>query len=76
MNDYIEMLRTEHGYKGVYITSREGTVLAATERELIGSNIVSRDYCREALNGHVFISRIQRVARGKAKTKREMLNLP
>ena len=65
LSDYIEMLRMEHGYKGVYITSREGTILTATERELIGSNIVSRDYCREALNGHVFISRIQRVARGK-----------
>ena len=36
---------------------------------MIGSNIVSRDYCREALNGHVFISRIQRVARGKRKQK-------
>ncbi|MCR4320864.1 MAG: PAS domain S-box protein, partial [Candidatus Brocadiaceae bacterium] len=70
LNDYIEMFRMEHGYKGVYITSREGTILAATERELIGSNIVSRDYCREALNGHVFISGIQRVARGESENKK------
>src|SRR3972149_5172417 len=70
LSDYIEMLRMEHGYKGVYITSREGTILAATERELIGSNIVSRDYCREALNGHVFISKIQRVARGESENKK------
>ena len=56
--------------RGVYITSREGTILAATERELIGSNIVSRDYCREALNGRVFISGIQRVARWESENKK------
>ena len=70
LNDYIEMLRAEHKYEGVYITSREGTVLMATGKEWVGSNLISRDYCREALNGHVFISRIQRVARGESENKK------
>ena len=42
----------------------------ATGKEWVGSNLISRDYCREALNGHVFISRIQRVARGESENKK------
>ena len=70
LNDYIEMLRAEHKYEDVYVTSRDGTVLVATGKEWVGSNLISRDYCREALNGHVFISRIQRVARGESENKK------
>src|SRR5574337_1169019 len=44
LNDYIEMLRAEHKYEDVYVTSREGIVLAATGKEWVGSNLISRDY--------------------------------
>src|SRR3989339_1527372 len=70
LNDYIEMLRAEHKYEDVYITSREGTVLVATGKEWVGSNLISRDYCREALNGHVFISRIQYFVRNEGENKK------
>ncbi|MBI2471955.1 MAG: PAS domain S-box protein [Planctomycetes bacterium] len=69
LNDYIEMLRTEYGYKGISIISRGGTVLVATEKEWVGSNLMSSDYCREALNGHIFISRIQRFVKGDGENK-------
>jgi len=66
LHDYIEILRTESVYKDVYIISRDGTILVATERERAGSNFMSRDYCREALNGRVFISKIHHFAWGEA----------
>lgn len=74
LKNYIEMLRTEYGYKGVSITSRDGIVLVATESELVGSNLMGFDYCREALNGNVFASRIQcfaRIENGKKKCDSE-----
>ena len=71
LNDHIEMLRAEHKYEDVYITSREGTVLAATGKEWVGSNLITRDYCREALNGHVFISRIQYFVRNEGEDKKD-----
>ncbi|KXK29735.1 MAG: two-component sensor kinase [Candidatus Brocadia sinica] len=68
--EYIEMIKTEYGYKSVYIISRDGTVLVSTEREQVGSNIMSHDYCREALNGRIFISRIQRLLPGEGENKK------
>ncbi|HHT9136889.1 MAG TPA: PAS domain S-box protein [Candidatus Wunengus sp. YC60] len=70
LNDYIEMLRTEYGYKGISIISRGGNVLVATEKEWVGSNLMSSDYCREALNGHIFISGIQRFVKGEGENKK------
>ncbi|MDE1889684.1 MAG: PAS domain S-box protein [Planctomycetota bacterium] len=70
LKNYIEMLSVEYGYKGVSITSRDGIVLVATENELAGTNLMGFDYCREALNGNVFASRIQYFARGENDKKR------
>jgi PAS domain S-box-containing protein len=69
LHDYLEMLKSEYGYKDVYITSQSGNVLEATEKKLVGSNILGYDYCREALNGNVSVSRIQRYPNGKGKDK-------
>ena len=69
LHDYIEMLRSEYGYKDVYITSQNGNVLEATEKKSLGTNILGYDYCKEALNGNIFVSRIQRYANGKGKDK-------
>lgn len=74
--DYMEMLRAEYGYKGISITLRDGIILAATEKEWVGSNIVSYDYCREALNGTVFISRIQLFAQPGSKNKESNSGVP
>lgn len=69
--DYIGMVKTEYGYKSVYIASRDGTVLVSTEREQAGSNIMSYDYCREALNGYVFISGVQHPLQGKSGNEKD-----
>ncbi|MDR4507498.1 MAG: PAS domain S-box protein [Candidatus Brocadiaceae bacterium] len=65
LQDYTEMLRTEYGYKAVCVTSRDGLVLAATEESLTGSNIMDQPYCREALNGNLFLSKIQPSIQGE-----------
>ncbi len=57
--DYIDMLKKDHEHLGVCITSTDGTVVVATEKGWVGSNIIGSDYCREALNGSIFISKIQ-----------------
>lgn len=59
VQDYINMLRGEYGYKNIYITSREGVVLLATDKKWVGFDMIRRDYCSEALNGNVFVSKIQ-----------------
>lgn len=68
--DCIDMVRTEYGYKMVYIVSCDGTVLVATQRQLIGSNMLSYDYCREGLNGTIYISKIQCLDQGEGESKK------
>ncbi|MEP9411852.1 MAG: PAS domain S-box protein, partial [Candidatus Brocadia sp.] len=68
--DYIEMVKTEYGYKSVYIASRDGTVLVSTESEQAGTNIMNYDYYREALNGRIFVSRIQRLPHSESRNKK------
>ncbi|MDQ1271490.1 MAG: hypothetical protein QG591_120 [Planctomycetota bacterium] len=68
--DCIDMVRTEYGYKMVYIVSCDGTVLVATQRQLIGSNMLSYDYCREGLNGTICISKIQCLDQGEGESKK------
>ncbi|HHT9142262.1 MAG TPA: PAS domain S-box protein [Candidatus Wujingus californicus] len=60
LNNFAEMIRNEYGYNGVSITSSDGTTLVAAENESRGANLIGYDYCREALNGKIFISGIQR----------------
>lgn len=76
LNEYLGMVQSEYGYQAARVVSRDGTVLVDTERETIGSNIMNDDYCREALNGNIFISKIQHlVPRGK-KEKRDASAVP
>ncbi|MEK7699987.1 MAG: cache domain-containing protein, partial [Planctomycetota bacterium] len=63
--DYLEMLRTEYGFKDVHIVTQDGLVLVSTERKLVGSSMADHDYCREALNGNIFVSRIQSFVQDK-----------
>ncbi|MGQ3684787.1 MAG: PAS domain S-box protein [Candidatus Loosdrechtia sp.] len=72
LNDYIEMVKAEYGYKGVCVTSQDGIVIAATEGNLSGYKMVNYDYCREALNGNVFLSRIQWIAWRGGKSKADI----
>lgn len=69
LNDYIGTIKKEYGYKAVYITSRDGTVLVATERQQVGSNMLRNDYCKEALNGNVCISKIQSSVQNENENK-------
>jgi Cache domain. len=76
LNEHLEMVKSEYGYKAVRITSRDGTVLVATERGCVGSNVMNDDYCREALNGNVFLSKIQYLVSGERKNKQSDGNVP
>ncbi len=74
--DYIEMVRAECGYRAIYITSRDGTVFVATERQRAGSNFMGYDYCREALNGSIFISKMQYLVQDENEDKKGDSNGP
>ncbi|MBI5306851.1 MAG: cache domain-containing protein, partial [Planctomycetes bacterium] len=63
--DYIEMLRTEYGFKDVHIVTQDGLVLISTERKMTGVSMADYDYCKEALNGKIFVSRIQNFTQDK-----------
>lgn len=76
LNDYLEMVKSEYGYKAIRITSADGTVLVATEPGRIGSNIMNEDYCREALNGNVFLSKVQYPAPEEKKDEQTGNNVP
>ncbi|MBI5307964.1 MAG: HAMP domain-containing protein [Planctomycetes bacterium] len=78
---YLEMLRTEYGFKDVHIVTPDGLVLVSTEQKLTGTSMLDYDYCKEALGGNVFVSRIQSYTQDKggglvAKTPAMFISAP
>jgi len=55
---YLETVRNEYGYKGVFICNDKGLVTIATAEEGIGNDISKTDYFHEALQGKTFVSGI------------------
>ncbi|GAN35265.1 MAG: PAS domain S-box protein [Candidatus Brocadia sp. AMX2] len=55
---YIETVRNECGYKGVYISNDKGSVTVSTRAEEIGNDISKTDYFREGIQGNTFVSGI------------------
>ncbi|KXK25643.1 MAG: hypothetical protein UZ01_03227 [Candidatus Brocadia sinica] len=55
---YIETVRNECGYKGVYISNDKGSVTVSTREEEIGNDISKTDYFREGIQGNTFVSGI------------------
>lgn len=81
VSEYLEMLRTEYGFKDVHIITPDGLVLVSTEQKLTGTSMADYDYCKEALGGNVFVSRIQNFAQDKggglvAKTPTMFISAP
>lgn len=55
---YLEAVRNEYGYKGVFISNDKGLVTLATAEEEIGNNISKTDYFDKAIQGKTFVSDI------------------
>lgn len=55
---YLETVRNEYGYKGVFISNDKGLVTIATEEEGVGNDISQTDYFNEAIQGKTFVSGI------------------
>lgn len=55
---YLEAVRNEYGYKGVFISNDKGLVTLATAEEEIGNDISKTDYFDKAIQGKTFVSDI------------------
>lgn len=55
---YLETVRNEYGYKGVFISNDKGLVTIATGEEGVGNDISQTAYFNEAIQGKTFVSGI------------------
>ncbi|MCF6156904.1 MAG: PAS domain S-box protein [Candidatus Brocadia sp.] len=53
---YLETVRNEYGYKGVFISNDKGLVTIATVEEGVGNDISETEYFQEAMQGKTFVS--------------------
>ncbi|NUO09520.1 MAG: cache domain-containing protein [Candidatus Brocadia sp.] len=54
--NYLEFIRDEYGYKGIFICDSSGIVKLATEKNLVGMNVSGEDFFVEAKKHGVFVS--------------------
>ena len=55
---YFDYLWKEYGSKEIFIADREGVVRIASRKEIVGTNISTRDYFRSSIKGVFFTSNI------------------
>ncbi|TVM03210.1 MAG: PAS domain S-box protein [Candidatus Brocadia sp. WS118] len=55
---YLEVVKSEYGFKGVLVSNDKGVVTVATAGEDVGSDISQMDYFNQALQGNTFVSNI------------------
>ncbi len=55
---YLETVRNEYGYKGIFISNDKGLVTIATVDEGVGNDISKIEYFSEAIQGKSFVSGI------------------
>lgn len=55
---YLEVIRSEYGFKGVFISNDKGLVTLATAGENLGGDVSQTDYFREAMQGRGYVSDI------------------
>ncbi len=55
---YLETVKADYGYKGIFVSNDKGWVTVATVEEGMGNNISKTDYFREAIQGKTFVSGI------------------
>ncbi|MCF6147186.1 MAG: PAS domain S-box protein [Candidatus Kuenenia sp.] len=59
LSEYMEKIKTEYGYKTIYVVSLDGNIVVSTGKTAERSNILEYDYCRKALEGNIFTSDIK-----------------
>jgi hypothetical protein len=58
--NYLEFLRDEYNYKGIFICNSEGIVKLSTEKRLVGKDISNEDYFVKVKENDVFITDIRK----------------
>lgn len=56
LDELMSIVEREYGYAFTYLTDENGVVVFSTREEVIGSNLSTRDYIRESLQGNVSYS--------------------
>ncbi|OOP57914.1 MAG: hypothetical protein AYP45_00945 [Candidatus Brocadia carolinensis] len=57
--NYLDFIRDEYGYKGIFICDSAGVVKLATEKNLVGMDVSGEDYFVEAKKHEVFVSDVK-----------------
>ncbi|HHT9151907.1 MAG TPA: cache domain-containing protein, partial [Candidatus Wujingus californicus] len=57
--NYLEFIRDEYGYKGIFICDSAGIVKLSTEKNLVNMNFSGEDYFVEAKTRGVFVSDVK-----------------
>ncbi len=57
--NYVEFIRDEYGYKGIFVSDSSGIVKLATEKNLVGVDVSKEDYFIEAKKRGVFVSDVK-----------------
>lgn len=57
--NYLEFIRDEYGYKGIFICDSAGIVRLSTEKNLVNMNFSGEDYFVEAKKRGVFVSDVK-----------------
>ena len=57
--NYLEFIRDEYGYKGIFICDSAGIVRLSTEKNLVNMNFSGEDYFAEAKKRGVFVSDVK-----------------
>jgi hypothetical protein len=57
--NYLEFIRDEYGYKGIFICDAAGVVRLSTEKNLVNMNFSGEDYFLEAKKRGIFVSDVK-----------------
>jgi PAS domain S-box-containing protein len=55
---YLNVIKTEYGYKGAFVCNDKGIVTIATVEEGFGNDVSQMDYFKQALQGSTYISSV------------------
>ena len=55
---YLNVIKTEYGYKGAFVCNDKGVVTIATVEEGLGNDVSQMDYFKQALQGSTYISSV------------------
>ena len=57
--NYLEFIRDEYGYKGIFICDSAGIIKLSTEKNLVSMDVSNQDYFVEAKKREVFVSEVK-----------------